>query len=287
MRAVSVGHYENFPVASLLCPSALRPAVRAVYACARTADDIADEGSDGSARRLAHLAAYRADLQAIVSGVAPSARWPQVFVPLRRILQRHALAPALLHDLLDAFAQDVVQQRYADRAEVLDYCRRSANPVGRLLLQLYGIDDAHAHAESDAICSALQLANFWQDLGIDTARGRLYVPLADCARHGVAPESLLARADSVAARRLVADLGEWTRALRRQGAALPFRLPGRIGLELRLVVQGGLRVLEKIERGGCDALRRRPTLGALDAPRLLWRALAMPGGATLARGAGA
>jgi squalene synthase HpnC len=287
MRAVSVGHYENFPVASLLCPSALRPAVRAIYAFARTADDIADEGSDGSARRLAHLAAYRADLQAIVSGVAPSARWPQVFVPLRRILQRHALAPALLHDLLDAFAQDVVQQRYADRAEVLDYCRRSANPVGRLLLQLYGIDDAHAHAESDAICSALQLANFWQDLGIDTARGRLYVPLADCARHGVAPESLLARADSDAARRLVADLVEWTRALMRQGAALPFRLPGRIGLELRLVVQGGLRVLEKIERGGCDALRRRPTLGALDAPRLLWRALAMPGGATLARGAGA
>jgi squalene synthase HpnC len=287
MRAVSVGHYENFPVASLLCPSALRPAVRAIYAFARTADDIADEGSEAPARRLADLAAYRADLQAIVAGAAPSSRWPQVFVPLRGILQRHALAPALLHELLDAFAQDVVQQRYADRAELLDYCRRSANPIGRLLLQLYDIDDANAHAASDAICSALQLANFWQDLGIDTARGRLYVPLADCARHGVAPESLLARADSEAARRLVADLIGWTRALMRQGTALPFRLPGRIGFELRLVVQGGLRVLEKIERGGCDALRQRPTLGALDAPRLLWRGLAMPGGAVLPRGAGA
>jgi hydroxysqualene synthase len=287
MRAVSVDHYENFPVASLLCPAELRPAVRAIYGFARCADDLADEGDASPAQRLADLAAYRDDLRAIVAGAAPSPRWSAVFVALREALQAHRLPPVLLHDLLDAFEQDVVKQRYADRAELLDYCRRSANPVGRLLLHLYAIDDAPALAQSDAICGALQLINFWQDLGIDTARGRLYVPLADCMRHGVPAEALLTRADSASARRLVAELVAWTRSLMQQGMPLPARLGGRIGFELRLVVQGGLRVLEKMERGGFDALRHRPTLGPADAPLLLWRALAMSRPAPLARGAGA
>lgn len=287
MRAVSVDHYENFPVASLLCPAELRPTVRAIYGFARSADDLADEGDASPAQRLADLAAYRTDLRAIVAGTAPSPRWSAVFAALRRALQAHRLPPALLHDLLDAFEQDVVQQRYDDRAELLDYCRRSANPVGRLLLHLYAIDDAPALAQSDAICSALQLINFWQDLGVDTARGRLYVPLADCARHGVPAETLLARADGAPVRRLVAELVAWTRSLMQEGMPLPARLGGRVGFELRLVVQGGLRVLEKIERGGFDALHRRPTLRPVDAPLLLWRALAMSRPAPLARGAGA
>ena len=287
MRAVSVDHYENFPVASLLCPPALRPAVRAIYHYARTADDLADEGDAAPAERLADLSAYRAELRAVAAGAAPAARWRGVFAPLQRVLQVERLPTVLLHDLLDAFEQDVTRQRYADRAELLDYCRRSANPVGRLLLHLYRVDDAAAAAQSDAICSALQLANFWQDLSVDTARGRLYVPLADCARHGIEPASLLAREDGPAARRLVAEMVAWTRALMLRGAPLPARLGGRVGFELRLVVQGGLRVLEKIERGGCDALRRRPTLRAWDAPALLWRALAMPRPAPLARGADA
>jgi hydroxysqualene synthase len=287
MRAVSVDHYENFPVASLLCPAELRPAVRAIYAFARGADDLADEGNASPAQRLADLAAYRADLRAVVAGTAPSPRWNAVFLALHEALHAHRLPPSLLHDLLDAFEQDVVKQRYADRAELLDYCRRSANPVGRLLLHLYAVEDAPALAQSDAICSALQLINFWQDLGIDTARGRLYVPLADCARHGVPAETLLARTDSVPARRLVAELVAWARSLMQQGMPLPARLGGRIGFELRLVVQGGLRVVEKIERGGFDALRQRPTLRPFDAPLLLWRALAMSRPAPLARGAGA
>lgn len=285
---MGVDHYENFPVASLLCPRALRPAVRAIYRFARTADDLADEGDATSAERLAALAAYRHDLVATVTGGRPSPRWAtQVFEPLAAVLISHRLPPQLLHDLLDAFEQDVVKQRYADRADLLNYCRRSANPIGRLLLHLYGVGDPASLGQSDAICSALQLANFWQDLGIDCARGRLYAPLADCERHGVAAESLLAGEGGIGVARLVEDLVGWTRELMRRGAPLPLRLPGRISFELRLVMQGGLRVLEKIERNGFDALRSRPVLHPGDAPLLLWRALAMPASGPLARGAGA
>ena len=275
MRPVSVNHYENFPVASVLCQAHLRPAVTAIYGFARTADDLADEGDTSPEQRLADLAAYRRDLAAVVAGEAPSPRWLSVFVALSQAMSQHALPVRLLSDLLDAFEQDVVQQRYADRGELLDYCRRSANPVGRLLLHLYGIGDTQSLARSDAICTALQLANFWQDLGVDTARGRLYVPLADCRRHGVDPGLLLARSDGAAPRALVAELVDWTRSLMLDGAPLVQRVPGRAGWELRLVVQGGLRILDKIAEHDFATLRTRPTLTPLDAPLLLWRALWM------------
>ncbi|MBX3606160.1 MAG: squalene synthase HpnC [Piscinibacter sp.] len=273
---VSVDHYENFPVASWLCPPTLRPAVAAIYWFARTADDLADEGDAAPAQRLMDLAAYRADLQATVRGEAPSARWRGVFEPLRAALQRHRLDPALLGDLLSAFEQDVVKPTYADRNELLDYCRRSANPVGRLLLQLYEVADADSLRRSDAICTALQLANFWQDLGVDTARGRLYLPAADCARLGVDPAAVLARQDSPAVHALVCHAVAWARELMLEGAPLATTLPGRAGWELRLVVQGGLRILEKIDRLGGATLRQRPTLRRRDAPLLLWRAWRMP-----------
>ncbi|HKX41237.1 MAG TPA: squalene/phytoene synthase family protein, partial [Burkholderiaceae bacterium] len=154
---MSVDHYENFPVASILCPPALRPAIAAIYWFARTADDLADEGSASAETRLQSLAAYRADLFAVVAGQAPSPRWASVFETLRHAIQRHALPVPLLADLLSAFEQDVVKQCYADRTELLDYCRRSANPVGRLLLHLYGIADPVLQRQSDAICTALQL----------------------------------------------------------------------------------------------------------------------------------
>jgi squalene synthase HpnC len=272
---VSVDHYENFPVASWLCPPRLRPAVAAIYAFARTADDIADEGDAPPAQRLAELAAYRSDLDAVVAGRPASSRWPAVFDPLATTIRRFALPAPLLADLLAAFAQDVVQQRYADRAELLDYCRRSANPVGRLLLHLYGVSDALALQRSDAICTALQLINFWQDLGVDIRRGRLYPPLADCVRHGVDPDAVLAGHDSPALRRLMAAEVDWARTSMRAGAALVHDVPGRAGWELRGVVQGGLRILDKIERGGHACLQHRPTLGVLDLPRLAWRALRM------------
>lgn len=272
---MSVNHYENFPVASLLCPHALRPAVTAIYRFARTADDLADEGTASSEQRLLDLAAYRRDLLALAGGERAGTRWASVFDPLGCVLRAHALPLPLLTDLLSAFEQDVVKTSYADRGELLDYCRRSAHPIGRLLLHLYGVGGAQALRQSDAICSALQLANFWQDLSVDTRRARLYVPLADCARHGVAPGDVLGGVDSPALRMLVADQVRWTRELMLRGAPLAHAIPGRAGWELCLVIQGGLRILEKIEGLGFATLQQRPVLRGFDAPLMLWRALAM------------
>ena len=269
-----VEHYENFPVASLLCPAALRPAIEAIYAFARTADDLADEGDASPGERLAALAAYRAAL-AETAAERTATGWPQVFGPLAAAIARHRLPVELLDALLDAFIQDVTVSRYADRPALLDYCRRSANPVGRLLLHLYGVGDADALARSDAICTALQLANFWQDLGVDTRRGRLYLPETDCRRHGVDPLDLLAGRDSEAVHRLVADAVAWARELMLFGAPLVHAVPGRAGWELRFVVQGGLRVLERIDRLDGATLQQRPKLGWADALAIAWRALAM------------
>jgi squalene synthase HpnC len=270
---LSVDHYENFPVASVLCPPALRPAVVALYHFARTADDLADEGDATTVQRMQALHDYRADLAAAVAGTPPSPRWIAVFAPLAR--EMHRLQPALLHDLLDAFEQDLTPPRYRDRAHLLDYCRRSANPVGRLLLGLHGVSDAVSLRRSDAICSALQLINFWQDFSRDGPKGRLYVPQTDLDRHGMAAEDVLACRDSPAARALIADLCRWARALMLEGAPLALALPGRAGWELRLVVQGGLAILDKIERRRHDSLLHRPSVGVLDFPRLAWRALTM------------
>ena len=205
---MSVDHYENFPVASVLCPPALRPPITAIYHFARTADDIADEGDASTESRLADLAHYRRDLMAVATGQAPSARWARVFAPLAEQIRCHALPVPLLADLLDAFAQDTRNPLYPDRA---------------------------AHG----------------------------VPLADLA----------ACRDSAAARGLVRELCAWARDLMHEGAPLTRQVPGRAGWELRLVVQGGLRILEKIAAMDHAALLRRPTVGAADAPLLLWRAL--------------
>lgn len=268
---MSVEHYENFPVASWLCPPALRPAVIAIYAFARTADDLADEGDAAPAERLSDLAAYRRDLLAIADAGEISQRWRGVFDALRPVLSEHKLPLEPFTDLLSAFEQDVVKHRYADRTELLDYCRRSANPIGRLLLHLYGVADHASLRQSDAICTALQLINFWQDLGTDLLRGRVYVPHTDCRRHGVSVDQLLALQDGDALRRLVAQLVEWARGLMLEGAPLVHAVAGRAGWELRLVVQGGLAILDKIEQARFDTLGHRSRLHWHDAPRLAWR----------------
>jgi hydroxysqualene synthase len=272
---VSSHHYENFPVASVLCPPRIRPAVMAIYHFARTADDIADEGHAPPEQRLADLAAYRQDLLAVLAARPPSARWAAVFEPLAQSIKTFALPPAPLADLLDAFEQDVHNPAYADRAALLDYCRRSANPVGRLLMHLYGLHDAPTLRQADAICSALQLINFWQDLSVDGPRGRLYVPQADLSAAGVAAADVAACRDSPPARALVRSLCTWARGLMHEGAGLAPAVPGRAGWELRLVVQGGLKVLEKIAHNDHAALTHRPTLNAWDLPQLLWRATRM------------
>ena len=285
LRAAAPTHYENFPVASWLCPPRLRPPIAAIYAFARTADDIADEGDAGPAERLEALRTFRADLACAAREAAPSPRWPEVFGPLAFAMREFGLPESLLADLLSAFMQDIEKTRdragYADRGELLDYCARSANPVGRLLLHLYGVTDQRSLAQSDAICSALQLINFWQDLSVDLPRGRHYLPHDDCRQHGLAAGDferfapLASTAPPSAAIALVASEVAWARQLMQEGAPLVHRLPGRAGWELRLVVQGGNRILDKIEALGCDSFSTRPTIGRGDAPLLAWRALRM------------
>ena len=273
---MSVDHYENFPVASWLCPPRLRQPITAIYHFARTADDLADEGQAAPAQRLADLSQYRQDLQAVLAGHRPGPRWPRVFDGLAQQLRAFALPPHLLHDLLNAFEQDVQNPRYADRASLLGYCRLSANPIGRLLLHLYGIEDEASLRQSDAICSALQLINFWQDLSRDLPNGRCYIPTSDLMQHHLSWPDNMPKHDTAQTRRLIRDLADWSRRLMAQGAPLATRVPGRAGWELRLVVQGGLRILEKISAMDHSTLNRRPRIEALDAPLLLWRACTMP-----------
>lgn len=278
-QAAPVTHYENFPVASILCPPTLRPPIAALYHFARTADDLADEGDATAAQRLADQAAYRQALHAAAAGDAPDPRWAHIFGPLQHAIQQHQLPVGLMDDLLSAFAQDVDfnarTASYADREQLLDYCRRSANPVGRLLLHLYGVQDATSLQRSDAICSALQLINFWQDLSVDLPRGRHYLTDADCARFGVQRSDLLQSQTTAASRALVMDCAAWARQLMQQGAPLVHHLPGRAGWELRLVVQGGLRILDKVEALQGESLLQRPTVGKADLPRMLWKAIRM------------
>ena len=274
-RAHGVSHYENFPVASVLCPPQLRPAIAAIYWFARTADDIADEGDAAPATRLADLAAYRADLAATASGQPPSARWAGVFERLGPLITQFKLPVHLLTDLLSAFEQDVIKQRYASQSELLDYCRRSANPVGRLLLHLYGVRDAPSLAQSDSICSALQLINFWQDLSVDIPRGRIYLPADAWHAHGVTEPQLLGLRSNPSTINLIAHCARSARAMMLNGSSLTRKIPGRGGWELRLVVQGGLRILDKIEAQGFNTLQQRPKLNAWDVSVMLWRALWM------------
>jgi squalene synthase HpnC len=283
--ASGVGHYENFPVASMLCPAALRPAVRALYHFARTADDLADEGEAKAEQRLHDLAAYRAQLDAALTGALnPASRWSGIFQPLQQTIEQHQLPGPLLQELISAFEQDVrhtaSKHRYSDSAELLAYCAQSANPVGRLLLHLYGVHDSASLAQSDQICSALQLINFWQDIRVDHARGRHYLPTDVLGRHGVRLADFGADATPDAATQIrmaktVAELCAQARALMLAGAPLARRVPGRAGWELRLVAQGGLRILDKIAAQGQRSWLKRPRLRWPDLLLMGWRALWM------------
>jgi squalene synthase HpnC len=267
-----VDHYENFPVASILLPRRLRPPVEAIYAFARSADDIADEGDAGPAQRLAALQAYDAQLDLIEAGRQPDGA---LFSKLAQMIGAYRLPLQPMRDLLSAFRQDVVTVRYADFDCLLDYCRRSANPVGTLMLHLYGVHDAASLKQSDAICSALQLTNFWQDVGVDWNKGRIYIPLDDLARFGV-DEAQIGRGEADGRWRALMQFEvDRARSLMHDGAPLARRLPGRIGWELRLVIQGGLRILERIEQADYDMFRRRPSLGRADWLAMAGRALRM------------
>jgi squalene synthase HpnC len=262
---MAVGHYENFPVASLLLPAPLREPVEIIYRFARSADDFADEGNDPPQVRLQRLNDYRAQL------AAPST---PLFRNLEKIIREHDLPVQLFADLLDAFTQDVTHKRYEDFPQLMGYCRRSANPVGRLLLHLFKRTSDLELRQSDAICSALQLINHWQDVDVDYVKdNRVYLPQEDMARFGVSERHLREKICDPAWRALMKFQVERARNLILQGAPLGRALPGRVGLEIRATVQGGLRILEKIERVGYDVFRRRPVLKPLDWPMLLLRAV--------------
>jgi squalene synthase HpnC len=269
---MSIDHYENFPVASIFLPARLRPAVEAIYRFARSADDLADEGDASNEQRLAALTAYEQALQRIQDG--QTAQSP-LFDVLGKVIKDFSLPLQPFRDLLSAFKQDVITKRYATFADLLDYCRRSANPVGTLMLHLYGAATPANLRDSNSICSALQLINFWQDVAVDWQKERIYLSQETMTNFLLSEEPIAESRVTGAFCDVMRFEVERARAMLQSGAPLALRLPGRIGWELRLVVQGGLRILEKIDDAGYDVFNRRPTLRKTDWLRMLWRAIWM------------
>jgi len=274
---MAVDHYENFPVASILLPARLRPAVEIIYAFARNADDLADEGAASADERLVALSAYEDGLDQIQAASSPKTA---LFRELAKVIADYQLPLQPFRDLLSAFKQDVITTRYADFPGLLDYCRRSANPVGTLMLHLYGAASEDNLRDSDNICSALQLINFWQDVAVDIQKERIYLPVSDMQQFGVIEGHITNQRIDNAWRKLMHFEVAQARNMLLSGAPLALRLPGRIGWELRLVVQGGLRILECIEAVDYDVFQRRPKLGKSDWILLIWRAINMKANAT-------
>lgn len=263
-------HYENFPVASILLPRHLRRPVSIIYTFARQADDFADEGDLDSATRLALLDGFRVELHRITAGSAPET---ELFTQLAEIVAQYQLPVQLFHDLLDAFSQDVRKKRYAHFGELMDYCRRSANPVGRLLLHLYGATDRRNLAYSDAICSSLQLINFLQDVEIDYRKDRIYLPQDEMEKYRISEEQI-ARGDSSGAwSTFMLFQIERTRKLLQSGAPLGKILPGRIGLEMRMIIMGGESILRKLHKSRGDVFNQRPVLKTRDWAYMFYRSV--------------
>jgi len=270
---VHAGHYENFPVASILLPAALRRPVRAIYRFARTADDIADEGDLTPAERLAGLQALREGLDTIAHGRTPT---DALLVELAETIRNHRLPLQPFYDLLDAFSQDVTKHRYAHFGEVMAYCRKSANPVGRLMLSLFGDEDARHQAWSDGICSALQLTNFLQDVAVDYRKGRIYLPQDEMQRFGIGERQIAeGRVDALWQQFMKFQI-ERARRMLAAGAPLGRALPGRLGVEVRLIVLGAERILYKLHAVQGDVFNQRPVLRLPDWLYMLRRAL-LPG----------
>jgi squalene synthase HpnC len=282
-EALARSHYENFPVASRLLPAPMRPHVAAVYAFARVADDIADEGSAAAGERQARLGAWQRRLHAAVAADSPAAEpdAPEDLIPvaLAHSIRTLDLPITLFDDLVSAFGQDTMTSRYSSWADVFDYCRRSANPVGRLVLRIAGYRDTALDRSSDALCTALQLANFWQDFGRDWRSGRVYVP-GDVQRSTGASERELTDAPAgPLPATWAAALAQCVAVTKEQfaaGRAVCDGVRGRLRYELRLTWLGGYRILERVERARRELLTYRPTLSGGDVPVLVWRAARWP-----------
>jgi phytoene synthase len=269
-------HYENFPVASLLLPERMRPHVAAVYAFARAADDFADEGDrpendrlrllDGWERRLHEAAVSTSSGRPAAPGEPPDT--VQIFVALGESIRALSLPQAYFEALLSAFRQDVTTRRYRSWDELLRYCQRSANPIGRLVLRIAGYDDRALDASSDALCAALQLTNFWQDLKIDFDRGRIYLPEDERQRHGAREADLASGTVTVEWQRALFAVAGRTRLLFDEGRPVCDGVRGRLRYELRATWLGGVRVLDRLEAARFDVVGRRPTLGLTDVLRI-------------------
>ena len=258
---MAVDHYENFPVASILLPKHIRRAVEIIYNFARQADDIADEGDLSDEERLTQLDEFRAELNRM--GTVEGPQTP-LFIALAEIVEKFGLPVQLLHDLLDAFSQDVVKKRYANYEELLDYCRRSANPVGRLLLHLYDEATPQNLIYSDHICTSLQLINFWQDVKKDYGIARIYLPQDEMVRFGVSEAQITEERADHNWQALMQFQTERARDMMRSGAPLGSILGGRIGLEMRLIIAGGNRILSKLKKVNYDMFQHRPVLRPMD-----------------------
>lgn len=266
----TIDHYENFPVASILLPRRLRHPISVIYTFARKADDFADEGNISNDTRLQMLEEFRQELERIKTSTTPRT---QLFQDLAFIIEKHKLPLQPFYDLLSAFSQDVTKTRYADFGEIIQYCRRSANPIGQLLLHLYGEATPRNLAYSDAICTSLQLINFWQDIAIDFKKNRIYLPQAEMAKFHIS-EDQIAQGDTN---------GLWgsfmlfqldrTRKLLQAGAPLGKVLPGRIGLEMRMIIMGGETILRKLHKSKGDVFRHRPVLKPIDWLYMSYRAI--------------
>ncbi len=267
-REITTTHYENFPVGSLLLPSHIRPHVYSIYAFARTADDLADEPGLKKEERLVRLDEWARRLDT----VSTSPEGP-IFRALGHTLQMHPIPLRLLSDLLGAFRQDVLQDRHETWGDLLAYAERSANPVGRIILHLFGYHDEERAALSDKICTALQFANFWQDVAVDFDRNRVYLPQQEMVAHGVTESDLASGRPTSGFRALLTDLCARTKVLFDQGVALPERVRGRLKYELRLTWLGGSTILRHIRRADCDIFGRRPRIGRTLTIRLLIKSL--------------
>lgn len=266
------GHYENFPVGSVLVPSNRRKHVYSIYAFARTADDFADEGYEADISvetRMARLDEWQKKLQDSYRGVADD----PIFIALSETIRELRLPVALFEDLLSAFKQDVTKTRYRDFDEVLDYCSRSANPVGRLILLLFDYRDEKLHRMSDDVCTGLQLANFWQDVSIDIRKDRIYLPADEMAHYGVTEDDLRSGRFTERYASLMKYQVERTHEIFNRGRMLPKLVSGRLAIELRLTWLGGMRILERIEEQGFDTLRSKPMITSLDKIRLIVQSL--------------
>jgi len=277
-------HYENFPVASVLLPKRLRTPVQHIYRFARCADDIADEGEHSDAWRLAELERYGEQLRLISTGQLATQgleRLQPIFTPLAQVIEQFGLPTQPFHDLLSAFKQDVDTKSYQNRADLLDYCTRSADPVGRILLHLYDEQRPDSLQMSDAICTGLQLTNFYQDIAIDWDKSRVYIPQDELKRFGLdqniiaqqCQQQPLSPAQQSAWQQLMQQQVDHARGLLTAGKPLCQRLPGRINFELRLIIQGGLRILEKLEKIQFDVFNQRPIIKKTDSLLLFVRAL--------------